>query len=283
MRHFSRIRDVKTFLGRERKKGKKVGFVPTMGALHEGHTSLVKRSVQDNDITVCSIFVNPIQFNSQHDLDKYPRNLERDLAFLEESGCDIVFAPDTEEMYPGGKTEELTVDFGYLDKILEGKYRPGHFRGVAIVVQKLFGIVEPDKAYFGKKDHQQLLVIRQLVTQLQLPVIVEACPIVRETDGLAMSSRNMRLTIGERQLAPIIFEVLTHVKDKIGTIPVKELKNWAIKKIEKNPSFKVDYFEISDKETLLPIENWKSKGNAMALIASYLGDVRLIDNIEFFS
>jgi pantoate--beta-alanine ligase len=282
MNLFSRIHEIHEYLAGEKTLGKSIGFVPTMGALHEGHLSLIRRSVSENDLTVCSVFVNPIQFNDKKDLVSYPRNLDKDLRFLEESGCDIVFAPPDEEMYPDGETGSIDIDFGYLDKILEGKFRPGHFRGVAIVVKKLLDITGPDKAYFGKKDYQQFLVISEMVKKFNLPVGIVPCAIIREPGGLAMSSRNMRLSSRERIAAPLIYETLTGMKERSGTVPVKELKEWAAGKIITNPAFTVEYIEIADKYTLLPLENWETKEKAIALAAVYLNDIRLIDNIEFF-
>ena len=282
MKIFFTIRDIRDFLLKEQTDEKTVGFVPTMGALHEGHISLINRSKEENNLTVCSIFINPLQFNNKIDLEKYPRNVEEDLKILDKAGCDVVFIPEEEEMYPGSEQEALEFNFGMIDRVLEGKYRPGHFKGVAIVVKKLFDIVHPQKAYFGKKDYQQLLIIRYMVSNLQLPVEIIACEIIREKDGLAMSSRNMRLTIGERQLAPLIFEILCKVKEKAGEMPLTEIKKWAIKKIEEHSSFKVEYFEISDQNTLLPLKTWKEKKNGIILTAVYLGDIRLIDNLELF-
>jgi len=277
------IKDLRKELSKERKKGKTIGFVPTMGALHEGHLSLISRSKAENDITVCSIFVNPGQFNNKNDLKLYPRNLAQDLKILGKTGCDLTFAPEVSEMYPEGLPDQFIIDFGYLERTLEGKFRPGHFKGVAIIVKKLLDIVEPQKAYFGKKDYQQLLIIRKLAARLHLPVEIVACETVREPDGLAMSSRNLRLTIGERKIAPVIYEILSHVKDQSGTMSVKELKNWTIKKIKKYPGLTVEYFEIADNETLLPVVKWDQKEKVIACAAIKLGDVRLIDNIELFS
>jgi pantoate--beta-alanine ligase len=282
MKLTSAIDAIREYLGKERVRVKSVGFVPTMGALHEGHMSLIERSVNENDVTVCSIFVNPIQFNNKADLEKYPRTPDQDLRLLEKTGCDAVFTPGTEEIYPMGETGNIDFDFGYLDRILEGKFRPGHFKGVATVVKKLFEIIEPHKAYFGKKDYQQLLIISRMVNQFNLPVEIVPCPTVREPDGLAMSSRNMRMTIRERQIAPRIFEILSEVKEKAGAIPVNKLKEWAVNEINKDPLFLVEYIEIADKYTLQPLQNWKSKENAMVLAAVNLNDLRLIDNIEFF-
>jgi len=254
-----------------------------MGAMHEGHLELIRRSLSENDVTVCSIFVNPTQFNDREDLQKYPRRLEEDTRMLENAGCDVLFVPSVQEMYPEGEDHPIDLGFGLLDKVMEGKFRPGHFRGVATVVKKLFDIMEPSRAYFGKKDFQQLVIIRHMVKVLQIPVEIVACETVREHDGLAMSSRNMRLTIAERNLAPKIFQILLKVKEKEGRIPVRELKEWAIKKIQENPELRVEYFEISDRDTLMPLEDWTFRESAVAFTAVFLGDVRLIDNIELFS
>jgi len=282
LKQFSSIKALRSFLAKIRIQGKSIGFVPTMGALHEGHLTLVRRSKMENDLTVCSIFINPIQFNNKEDLDKYPRMLHLDAVLLEKEGCDVIFAPEAEEMYPKMESDTMNVDFGMLDKVMEGKFRPGHFKGVAIVVKKLFDVVEPTRAYFGKKDFQQLAVIRHMVKSMAIPVEIVPCNTVRENDGLAMSSRNMRLTIHERNIAPHIYEVLCKVREKVGKLPVWELKEWAVKKIQENPEFNVEYLEIGDRETLMPLENWNLKENAVVFTAVYLGDIRLIDNIELF-
>jgi len=283
MIQFCTVREITGYLKEKQKQGLVIGFVPTMGALHEGHLALVRRSKQENDLTVCSIFVNPIQFNNKEDLEKYPRDLAGDFRMLEETGCDLLFSPENKEMYPDGQPEALDLDFGLLDKIMEGKFRPGHFQGVATVVKKLFGIVHPTRAYFGKKDFQQLAVIRHLVHSLKIPVTIVPCETVREPDGLAMSSRNRRLTANERPIAPIIYQVLSQVKEKVGKIPVAELKEWALAQLSQNGQMQVEYFEICDTNRLLPIENWNQTGQAVALTAVCLGSVRLIDNIELFS
>jgi pantoate--beta-alanine ligase len=282
MKKYSLISEMARAMKKEHERGHRVGFVPTMGALHKGHLSLVAESRKANDITVCSIFVNPVQFTNNQDLEKYPRNLDEDLRLLQSSGCDYVFVPTEKEIYPDG-IPALEINFGKLDKVLEGKFRPGHFKGVAIIVKRLFDVVNPDNAYFGKKDYQQLLIIRHLGSVLHLSVQIHGCPIVREPDGLAMSSRNLRLTVGERQVASHIYQVLSKVKEKAGYLPVKELRQWAVKKINSLPDFRVEYFEIVDKDDLHIIESWKEKENAMACTAVFLGDVRLIDNIELFS
>ncbi len=282
MEEFSTITETRNYLSEFLANGKSIGFVPTMGALHAGHLSLISRSKSENDLTVCSIFVNPTQFNNKEDLQNYPRTMARDAVVLREAGCDLLFAPSATEMYPEGESAGLALDFGKLDKVMEGKFRPGHFSGVATIVDKLLAIVKPTRAYFGKKDFQQLTIIRHMVKTLDIPVEIVASEIVREPDGLAMSSRNMRLTIAERNIAPKIYQVLAKLKEKSGKVPVPELREWAMKKIREVPEFRLDYLEIGDNESLQPVSNWSHKSRAMAFIAVFLGDVRLIDNIELF-
>jgi pantoate--beta-alanine ligase len=282
MKEISTIKEAKQWLKPYQKKNLKIGFVPTMGALHEGHLRLIRQSENENDITVCSVFVNPIQFNNPDDLAKYPRNISLDARLLMSNGCDMMFCPAIEEMYPDVKTENIDLEFGLLDKVMEGKFRPGHFKGVVIVVKKLLDIINPTSAYFGKKDFQQLMVITRMKKELGLKTDIIACETVREDDGLAMSSRNLRLTIGERQVARRIFEVLCKVREKGTKTPVWELREWAIKKIQEDSRFRVEYFEIADRETLVPLENWGQASQAVALTAVFLGDVRLIDNVELF-
>jgi pantoate--beta-alanine ligase len=282
MKKISRIAEIREYLQKERERGKTIGFVPTMGALHQGHLSLIECSKAETDLTVCSIFVNPIQFNNKSDLEKYPRNVADDCGKLEKAGCDVVFLPEVEDMYPEGATDPIEVDFGTLDKVLEGKHRPGHFNGVAIVVKKLFDIVQPNKSYFGKKDFQQLLIVKTMVEKLKLPLEIVPCPIVREADGLAMSSRNMRLTIGERQVAPRIYEVLSKMQEMAGTMTISALKKWAVRKIEEATPLKVEYLEIADTTSLSPVTTKREKRSLVILTAVYLGDIRLIDNVELF-
>jgi pantoate--beta-alanine ligase len=280
MKELNTIKETQYFLETVREKGLTVGFVPTMGALHEGHLTLVRQSVEENDFTVCSIFVNPIQFNNPEDLKKYPRNLEKDMAMLEKEGCGLVFAPTAEEMYPEPVTEVF--DFNGLDQVMEGQFRPGHFNGVAVVVKKLFGIIQPNRAYFGEKDFQQLAIIKYLVKKMDLPVEIVPCPIIRETDGLAMSSRNTRLNQKHRELAPKIFNVLSEVKERSAKFGVQELKNWVEHQFRDNPEFKMEYFEIADTETLQPVSSWSDSKHIIACIAIFLGKIRLIDNILIF-
>jgi pantoate--beta-alanine ligase len=283
MRRFITSRGLRRYLEEHLANGREIGFVPTMGALHDGHLDLIKRSKRENNITVCSIFVNPIQFNNPDDLARYPRTIDRDLRLLREAGCDVVFLPDNREMYPHGPAPSIDLDFGTLGTVMEGKFRPGHFNGVAIVVRKFFDIVNPTRAYFGKKDYQQLAIIRFMVEKLALPVIIIPCETVRETDGLAMSSRNMRLTGEERMLAPGIYRILRQAREIATQMTVDELKDWVAGEAGNIPSFRVEYFEISDSRTLLPLETWSGSDQPVACIAVFLGDVRLIDNIEFFS
>lgn len=257
----------------------KIGFVPTMGALHPGHISLVKRSVSENDITVVSIFVNPTQFNDKNDLANYPRMLDKDLHLLEENGCDFVFAPSEKEMYP--ETDNRKFAFGYIEEVMEGKHRPGHFNGVGQVVSKLFAIVPAQKAYFGEKDFQQVAIIRKLVELLKIPVKIISCPIFRETDGLAMSSRNMLLNETQRKNAPFIFQTLKASIEKAQTMNVQELKKWVVDTINSNPELDTEYYDIVDDLTLQSIESWNHKGGAVGCIAVRVGKIRLIDNIRY--
>ncbi len=262
-----------------RSSRKSVGFVPTMGALHAGHISLITRAVSENSVVVVSIFVNPTQFNDQKDLEKYPRNLDADLKLLEKTGCDIVFAPKVNEVYPVPDTRKF--NFGELETLMEGKHRPGHFNGVAQVVSKLFEIVKPDKAYFGLKDFQQLAIINSMVKQLGIPVKIISCPIVREESGLAMSSRNELLSAEERKNAAVISETLFKAKELYSQKSVQELAYWVEENINKNRYLTVEYVEIVDNEKLQPVKNWNEKNTKVACVAVYCGKVRLIDNIVF--
>lgn len=273
------ISETRAWLEEQVKAGKSSGFVPTMGALHRGHIELVRRSVGENDITGCSIFVNPIQFNNPEDLEKYPRTIESDVAMLGEAGCDLVFIPSVKEMYPGPVTEKY--DFGPLEQVMEGAYRPGHFNGVAIVVKKLFDIFQPDRAYFGEKDFQQLAIIRALVKMKNIPVEIVPCPTVREADGLAMSSRNRRLSPEERAIAPEIYRTLDLAADNAGIKSVAEVKQLGYDRLTEK-GFVVDYFEIADTATLQPVTAWDEAPEIIGCVAAFLGNVRLIDNMILF-
>lgn len=264
-----------------KKDDKSVGFVPTMGALHQGHLSLIEYAGKDNDIVVVSIFVNPTQFNDKSDYAKYPRIIETDVEKLNKVKCDIIFTPDENEMYP--EEDKRQFDFGNLDKVMEGKHRPGHFRGVALIVSKLFEMVKPDKAYFGEKDFQQVAVIKHLTKQLKFDIEIISCPIIREEDGLAMSSRNMLLTKEERNTVALISKTLFKAKDIAKNKTVSETKDWVIRTINDNPLLKVEYFDIVNDENLTTIKDWNQNAGKVGCIAVHVGNIRLIDNVRFYS
>lgn len=256
-------------------------FVPTMGALHKGHLSLIRESKNENDITVCSIFVNPTQFNNPDDLKNYPRNFDDDLKLLEKDSCDVVFHPAVEEMYP--VPSEETFDFGDLERVMEGAFRPGHFNGVATVVKRLFEIVKPTRAYFGLKDYQQLVIIHKMTKDFNLPVEIIPCKIVREKNGLAMSSRNQLLSSSEKKQAEILYKTLKYVKLRSGFASVSEIRSQVERQFRKAKNVKLEYFEIADMYTLKPLKSWTDSNHPIACIAAYVGKVRLIDNIIIFS
>ena len=263
----------------EKYNSKNIGFVPTMGALHDGHISLVKRSVEENDVTVVSVFVNPTQFNDKADLERYPRTEEADKKLLEAAGCDIVFMPQVEEMYPEEDTRVF--NFGCIETVMEGKYRPGHFNGVAQIVSKLFYAVEPTRSYFGAKDFQQVASIRDMVRQLELPVEIIACPIIREESGLARSSRNELLSAEERKKAALISQVLSKSVNFAKDMSVEEVKNWVIDQFKVDDVFKMDYYDIVDGNTLQSVSSWEDSDYIVGCIAIYCGKIRLIDNIHY--
>lgn len=257
-------------------KGGQIGFVPTMGALHKGHISLIEQSKKNCDITVCSIFVNPNQFNDKSDLARYPRTPEADIKMLEDSGCDILFMPSVEEIYPQQDTRVF--DFGLIDKVLDGAYRPGHFNGVAQVVSRLFDIVKPNKAFFGLKDYQQVLVIKKMVEQLHFKVEVVACDILREPDGLAMSSRNTLLSTEERKAASLIPKLMQEAKTLSKTTPLAEIKSKLLAEVGESPLLKADYIEFCNADTLQPVTEIKAQ-KTICLAAIFSGKIRLIDNL----
>ncbi len=280
MEVFTSIHSLKNFLSVQRLQNKSIGLIPTMGALHEGHISLIETAAKQNDITVCSIFVNPTQFNNPEDLAKYPRTLEEDCKMLEDAGCSAVFAPTVDEMYP--EQTMLTMNFGLLETVMEGASRPGHFNGVGIVVSKLFNIVQPDRAYFGQKDLQQVTVVKRLVADLSFNLELIVCPTVRENDGLAMSSRNRRLSEAERAHAPIIYKILLDAKEKIlAGIDIEETKESVQREFLVLSGFELDYFEVVNIKTLQPIHTIGASDTTALCIATFLGPVRLIDNIVF--
>jgi pantoate--beta-alanine ligase len=273
------VAELQAILAQKKEVGKSIGFVPTMGALHPGHIELVKRSVAENDISVVSIFVNPTQFNDKNDLLKYPRTLDADCELLQATGNDFVFAPSVEEVYPEPDTRQF--NFGDLEKVMEGQFRPGHFNGVAQVVSRLFAIVKPDRAYFGEKDFQQLAIIRNLTKQLDLNMEIIPHPIVREPDGLALSSRNTRLTPEQRKNAAAISKTLFESEKDRGRQSVSELKKAVIDKINAVPELQVEYFEVVDGFTLQSIKDWADTEYPVGCVAVYAGEVRLIDNVSY--
>lgn len=281
MKVFSKIVDLQNALFDERKAGKNVGLVPTMGALHEGHASLVRRSVKDNDVTVVSVFVNPTQFNDQGDLNRYPRTLEADCQLLESCGADYVLAPSVEEMYPTPDTRHF--EYPPVSTVMEGAHRPGHFNGVCQVVSRLFYIVRPDKAYFGEKDWQQIAVVKAMVRHLQLPVQIVECPIVREDDGLAKSSRNSLLAPDERKIAPAIYKALHDSLDYAKQHTLKETHDKVVSDINAVKGLEVEYFSIVDGDTLQDVAQWEDSPYVVGCITVYCGKtpIRLIDHIKY--
>lgn len=326
MQFFKQVKDLQHFLEKAKAEKLSVGFVPTMGALHPGHISLIDKAKLENDIVVCSIFVNPTQFNDKSDLENYPRPLENDIQLLIKSGCDILFNPEVEEVFPDfyvhpsiaaknltpitkpnilthdnkdlfrhdenifstieksrkeNYIEPDSIDLNGLDSVMEGKFRPGHFKGVVKVVSRLFDIVKPHRAYFGEKDFQQMAVIKQMVKHLKLDVKIVPCPIMREKNGLAMSSRNLLLTGEEKDLAAIISKTLFEAKALANNSTVSEVKEFVEKKINSISAMRLEYFEIVNSETLSPAKNWENSAQNVGCIALFLGKVRLIDNIIF--
>ena len=266
------------YVERQREMGKKIGFAPTMGALHQGHLSLYKAAKKENDEVISSIFVNPTQFNNPDDFQKYPKTLEKDIELLEKAGVDAVYVPNVEEMYPDGLNSKK-YDFDGLENEMEGKYRPGHFDGVGTIVEELFRQVQPHNAYFGEKDYQQLAIIKKMVEKTKLPVKIHGVPTLREEDGLAMSSRNVRLTETQRKEATIIYETLTKVKEWFKVISLEEIKQ-RVTDIFRNSNFELEYFVIADEETLKEANAIDEDKEYRAFIVAYAGEVRLIDNMH---
>lgn len=260
-----------------RKEGKTIGLVPTMGALHEGHLSLVKECKKNTDIAVVSIFVNPTQFNDPEDLKRYPRTPEKDTSLLDTIGCDLIFLPTVEEIYP--EKDSRKFNFGYLETIMEGARRPGHFNGVGQIVSRLFDIVSPDKAYFGMKDFQQIAIIKNMVKQLNYKIDIVSCPIIREESGLALSSRNTLLDEDHKKNAPHIYATLKKARNLVAQMSVNDLKKWITDQIDSNPYLKTEYVEIVDDTTLQLIKDWREKNNKVVCVAVHAGKIRLIDNI----
>lgn len=277
---FAKQNELKTFLEPYLSQEKKIGFVPTMGALHQGHLSLMEQSISNNDLTIVSIFVNPTQFNNKEDLDKYPRTLDSDLEKIETLNKNIiVYAPTIDDIYEG-KTESKHFDYDGLEFQMEGKHRPGHFDGVGTIVKKLFEIVQPTNAYFGEKDFQQLQIVKKLVEKYQIPVNVIGCKIHREKNGLAMSSRNERLSSEEREKASIIYKIISNAKILFTQKSAKEVTDWVTKEFAKQQLFELEYFEIADEQTLLTCKRKNNKKKYRGFIAVFVNNIRLIDNIS---
>ncbi len=275
---FKEIKPIKAFLESSKRDSGTVGFVPTMGALHKGHLSLIQASKRENAKTICSIYVNPTQFNNPDDLAKYPRTLDNDVQLLKDAGCDALFCPEGHEMYSTGSS--LKFDFGSLEKVLEGKFRPGHFSGVALVISKLFHIVGPTRAYFGQKDFQQFKIIEKLVEELKFDVALRCMPIEREQDGLAMSSRNSRLTPEQRNKATLLYACLRQASQLIKEGKHMNLiSEWVEGAFSKVEGIKLEYFELADTSNLMSLKNVADIDKAILLIAGYVGEVRLIDNL----
>ncbi len=281
MNSIVKAEDLKAVIKDYKEQGKKIGFVPTMGALHKGHLSLVNTASEQADVVVVSIFVNPTQFNNPDDLKTYPRTIDADKNLLETTGCNILFCPSVEEVYP--QKDERIFDFGMLDKVMEGEHRPGHFNGVAQVVSRLFDLVTPDIAFFGQKDFQQLVIIREMVKMLKYNIKIVSCDIVREVDGLALSSRNKLLTEQHRIAAPMISKVLNESKKLMDNKNIKEVINFVIEKINKNPLLKVEYFSIVDGNTLQNVDGWDDSDYIVGCITVFADKVRLIDNLIYKS
>ena len=275
---FTKITEIQAFLAALKNEQKTVGFVPTMGALHTGHVSLIQQSKKLCDVTVCSIFVNPTQFNDRKDLDRYPRIPEKDLQLLKDATCDVLFMPSEDEMYP--KQEKEVFDFGYLDAVLEGKYRPGHFSGVAQVVKHFFEIVNPSKAFFGSKDYQQVMIVKALVKQMNSGIEIIACPILRESDGLAMSSRNALLNEEERKVAALIPKLMQEAKKQVKTHGVDAASIFVEKEISLNPLMKLDYYAVCNANDLAPVTSILPNTPLVSLIAVFVGKIRLIDYLQ---
>ena len=282
MKIISSIDELRHEIDTVKAKGLSIGFVPTMGALHAGHISLLTKAVSENKFVVASVFVNPTQFNNPNDLEKYPRDIERDANMLESAGCDLIFAPSASEMYSENEINNtFDFDFGGLDAVMEGEFRPGHFNGVVQIVSKLFLLVQPTKAYFGEKDFQQLAIIHRMVDVLKMNVEIVDCPIVREVSGLAMSSRNERLTTEQRIKAAEINKVLINSRNFVSEKAPENLKTCVINQLNRVDYLEVEYFDIVDATTLQSIDSWTS--NAVGCIAVFCGEVRLIDNIRYKS
>ncbi len=277
---FKKAKDLSHWTDIQCKKAKKIGFVPTMGALHHGHISLINTSVRENNITIASIFVNPTQFNDPKDFEKYPITIEKDIKMLQVAQCDALFLPDVAEIYPNGTTSAFFYDLGFLEKRLEGEFRPGHYQGVCMVVHRLLDILSPDSLYLGQKDYQQCMVIKRLLelTGKDIKTNIHICPTLREPEGLAMSSRNMRLNTDEREKAVSIYKALSYINTNLQPGAISGIITQAKKMLTKD-GLTIDYLQITDAADLSPVHHWDGKQKITALVAAFISDVRLIDNM----
>ncbi|MBP7102199.1 MAG: pantoate--beta-alanine ligase [Bacteroidales bacterium] len=279
MRIIQTCNDIISFVKDTKRQSQTIGFVPTMGALHQGHLALLKQAKAENDVVICSIFVNPTQFNDAEDYKKYPRNIEKDIDSIK-TLCDVVFVPSVEEMYPA--ISNKMYDLEGLDKVMEGKYRPGHFNGVVMIVDRFFEIISADYAYFGKKDFQQVVIIKKLVKIYKHTVQIVTVDTVREEDGLAFSSRNVLLSAEKRKEAPLIYQILLQAKSMAYKLSPHDIHKWIVEEFAKNNSFKLEYAAIVDALSLKEIKDFKESQEAVLCIAAYLDNVRLIDNLELY-
>jgi pantoate--beta-alanine ligase len=279
MQKITTVAELQQSIAAAKKSNKTIGLVPTMGALHEGHLSLVNRARKENDLVVVSVFVNPIQFNNKEDLAKYPRTVDADLEKLQGAGVDIAFVPDVKEMYP--EPVATVYHFGKIEEVMEGPRRPGHFSGVAVVLRRLFDLTQPTRAYFGEKDFQQVAIVRNLLEQIKYPVQLVPCPIVRADDGLALSSRNMRLSKEDRAIAPMIYATLKEAVKLKDYLSVAEVRTFVVEKLKLAKVFEPEYFEIVDDTTLQPVNSWNDANGIAGCITVWLDGVRLIDMIRF--
>lgn len=284
MQIFETIKSAKTFLFAQKEKGHSIGFMPTMGALHQGHLTLIEQAKTENNIAVCSIYVNPTQFNNTTDLEKYPRNLDRDKMLLESVGCDVLFCPSDETMYPEGKENSLKLEFGGIDKMLEGKFRPGHFSGVGVILSKLFHTIQPDSVYFGQKDLQQCSIVQKLISELFFDIQLVMVPTVREDSGLAMSSRNQRLSEGGKEMAANLYKALTKMRNfiKKGS-KLEKARLEGVHYLEKHKEIQVEYLEVIDIKSFAQATETTPKPALAICIAAFVEEVRLIDNVLVFS
>jgi pantoate--beta-alanine ligase len=279
IKQISSAKELRSYITALKEKDLRIGFVPTMGALHEGHLALVRQCKNENEICISSIFINPTQFNDQADYEKYPRLIDQDILKLASAGCDVVFTPDEEEIYPNKDFTKIKIDLGYVGQVMEGAHRPGHFDGVVTIVKKLFDLVQPHNAYFGQKDYQQFMVIRKMNAHFAKDINLILCETVRESDGLAMSSRNLLLDKDDRKLAPIIFKTMSMAKELLSEKSVAEVKVWAENVFNSENLINFEYFEIVDADTLKPINSLHMAEHIIICTAMKIGNIRLIDNL----